>query len=78
TGHLAAQSLMGSNVMTAFLVSGVHTLAMTLAGGVIAIVIYLWLGLKFLSKTWFNLDIIWALSLVVVGVFGVMFAYLGH
>jgi len=78
TGHIAAQSLMGSNVMTAFFVSGIHTLAMTLAGGLIAIVIYLWIGLKFLSKTWFNLDLIWALSLVIVGSIGIYSAYIGH
>jgi hypothetical protein len=78
TGHVAAQALMGSNVKTAFVVALVHTVAMTVAGGVIALIIYLWLGLKFLSKTWFNLDVVWALSLVLVGVFGVSFAYLGH
>lgn len=78
TGHAAAQTLMASNVKTAFVVALVHTAAMTIAGGVIALIIYLWLGLKFLSKTWFNLDVVWALSLVLVGVFGVSFAYLGH
>ena len=78
TGHLAAQTLMGSNVITAFSVAAVHTLAMTIAGGVIATIIYLWLGLKFLSKTWFNLDIIWALSLILVGTFGIYSAYFGH
>ena len=78
TGHLAAQSLMGSTVMTAFGVAAVHTLAMTLAGGLIAVIIYVWLGLKFLSKTWFNLDLVWAFSLVVVGAFGIFSAYFGH
>ena len=77
-GHLAAQSLMGSNVMTAFGVAAVHTFAMTAAGGAIAVIIYAWLGLKFLSKTWFNLDILWALSLIVVGAFGIYSAYFGH
>ena len=77
-GHLAAQSLMGSNVGTAFLVAAVHTLAMTAAGGVIAVIIYVWLGLKFLSRTWFNLDILWAVSLIVVGCFGIFSALYGH
>jgi hypothetical protein len=75
TGHLAAQSLMGSNVMTAFLVAAVHTFAMTVTGGIIATIIYF--GLKFLSKTWFNLDIVWALSLVLVGAFGIYAAMNG-
>ena len=51
---------------------------MTIAGGLIAVVIYFWLGLKFISKTWFNLDLVWALSLIVVGAFGIYAAYYGH
>ncbi len=75
TGHLAAQTLMGQNFLIALGVAGVHTLSMTLAGGAIASFIYLWLGLKFLSRTWFNLDVVWALSLVCVGCFGVYSAW---
>ncbi|WP_400087059.1 hypothetical protein [Yoonia sp. R78084] len=78
TGHLAAQSLMGNNIMTAFAVAAVHTFSMTIAGGLIAVVIYFWLGLKFLSRTWFNLDVVWALSLVLVGAFGIYAAIMGH
>ena len=77
-GHTAAQSLMSNNVTAAFIVAAVHTLSMTLAGGVIAVVIYLWLGLRFLSKTWFNLDIVWAFSLIAVGIFGLYAALSGH
>ncbi|NEK24751.1 hypothetical protein GV827_20470 [Sulfitobacter sp. JBTF-M27] len=78
TGHLAAQALMGDNVVTAFAVALAHTLAMTIAGGIIAVVIYVWLGLKFLSRTWFNLDLVWALSLIAVGTFGITSAIAGH
>jgi len=78
SGHLAAQALMGNNIITAFNVAAVHTLSMTVAGGVIAVIIYAWLGLKFLSRTWFNLDVVWALSLVLVGLFGIYSAYFGH
>jgi len=78
TGHLAAQRLMSDNIVTAFMVAAVHTMSMTLAGGLIAIAIYFWLGLKFLSRTWFNLDLVWALSLVLVGAFGIYSAYAGH
>ena len=78
TGHLAAQALMGSNIITAFGVAMVHTLAMTVAGGAIAVTIYFWLGLKFISKTWFNLDLVWALSLIIVGGFGIYAAQFGH
>ena len=69
--HAAATTLMAGNMTAAIWVSGVHTLAMTTAGGILAILMYVWLGLRFLSKTFFNLDIVWALSLVLVGAFGV-------
>ena len=77
-GHLASQALMANDITTAFTVATAHTASMTIAGALIAIVIYLWLGLTFISKTWFNLDIIWALSLVLVGTFGIYSAYSGH
>ena len=44
---------------------------MMLAGGILAAIMYYWLGLKFLSRSWFNLDVVWALSLVVVGVIAI-------
>jgi hypothetical protein len=73
-GHQAAGSLMAGNLVTAFIVATVHTLAMTIAGGLIAAIIYFWLGLRFLASTWFNLDVVWALSLILVGAFGVFSA----
>lgn len=66
-GHRAAFDLMSSNTAAALVVAVVHTLAMTLAGGALAVAVYRWLGLKFLSKGWFNLDLAWALSLIGVG-----------
>ncbi len=66
-GHAAAYTLMGRNATIAVTVALAHTLAMTAAGGALALGVYHWLGLKFLSKGWFNLDLIWALSLVLVG-----------
>ena len=78
TGHAAAQVLMSSNIVTAFLVAATHTFAMTFAGAAIALFVYNWFGLKFISKSWFNLDLIWAFSLNIVGAFGVYSAFLGH
>ncbi len=75
-GHRAASDLMTANIWTAFWVAAVHTAAMTLAGGALAAGMYFWLGLKFLSRTWFNLDVVWALSLIVVGGIGILTA--GH
>ena len=66
-GHSAASTLMGANALQAVLVAGLHTLAMVAAGGLAAAAVYYWMGLKALTKGWFNLDILWAASLVVVG-----------
>lgn len=66
-GHAAAQTLMSHNAGIAVGVALVHTLAMTLSGGLIAFGVYRWFGLKFLSRSWFNLDVVWAASLVLVG-----------
>lgn len=67
-GHQAAATLIGGNLIIAILVSLVHATAMIAMGGVIAFAVYEWLGLKFLSKSWFNLDAIWALSLILIGI----------
>ncbi len=69
-GHRAAGALMAANLETALLVAIVHTAAMTLAGSALAAGVYVWLGLQFLSRAWFNLDVVWALSLVIVGCIG--------
>ena len=66
-GHAAASALMVGNAGIATVVAVVHTLAMTLSGGVLAVGVHQWLGLRFLSKSWFNLDLVWALSLILVG-----------
>ena len=72
-GHIAAQNLMSNDLFTAFGVSLVHTISMGLAGASLAILVYFWLGLKFISQAWFNLDKIWACSLILVGAFGLYF-----
>lgn len=66
-GHQAAADLMAGNAWVAAAVAVVHTLAMTFSGGMIAVGVYYWLGLRFLSRSWFNLDLVWALSLIAVG-----------
>jgi hypothetical protein len=71
-GHAAAQTLMASNAGIATAVAVAHTMAMTLAGGALAFGVYRWLGLKFLSRGWFNLDRAWAASLVIVGVIALL------
>lgn len=70
--HQAASALMTGNIGRAMLVAGLHTTAMMLSGGAIAIAVHRWLGLKFLSKSWFNVDVVWACSLIAVGVVSLM------
>ena len=49
------------------MVSVVHSAAMIAAGGSAAWLVYRYLGLKFVARSWFNLDATWAFSLVFVG-----------
>jgi hypothetical protein len=67
-GHAAAQDIMTGTAGLALTVALVHTAAMMLSGGALALGVYRWLGLKFLQKSWFNLDLVWAGSLVLVGI----------
>jgi hypothetical protein len=66
-GHKAAGALINANLGMAVLVSVVHTLAMIAAGGFSAWLVYRYLGLKFVSRSWFNLDATWAVSLILIG-----------
>jgi hypothetical protein len=66
-GHEAAGALMNANLGMAIVVSVVHSVAMIAAGGFLAWLVYRHLGLKFVSRSWFNLDATWAFSLVLVG-----------
>ncbi|WP_448035533.1 hypothetical protein [Bradyrhizobium liaoningense] len=72
-GHQAAGELMKASVGMAVLVSLVHVVAMVSAGGCLAWLVYRYLGLKFVSRSWFNLDAVWAISLVLVGAVALAF-----
>jgi hypothetical protein len=67
TTHEAAGALINANLGMAVLVSLVHSVAMIAAGGLLAWLVYRYLGLKFVSRSWFNLDATWASSLILVG-----------
>jgi hypothetical protein len=66
-GHEAAGALINANLGMAVLVSVVHSAATMAAGGFFAWLVYRYLGLRFISRSWFNLDITWAVSLILVG-----------
>ncbi|WP_249779065.1 hypothetical protein [Bradyrhizobium sediminis] len=65
--HAAAGTLINANLGMAVLVSIVHATAMIVAGGCTAWLVYRYLGLKFIPRSWFNLDTSWAVSLILVG-----------
>ena len=46
----------------------VHSLAMLVTTGIIALVVYEWLGLDFLRRGWINLDLVWTAALIGIGV----------
>jgi hypothetical protein len=75
SGNEAAGALINGNLRMAVLVSFVHAVAMISAGGVFAWLVYRYLGLKLVSRSWFNLDAIWALSLVLVGALSLAFSF---
>jgi hypothetical protein len=62
-----AVALANANLGMAAIVSFAHSIAMISAGGCAAWLVYRYLGLQFISRSWLNLDTIWALSLVLVG-----------
>jgi hypothetical protein len=76
-GHEAAATLINAGPVSASLVSAslgiavlvslAHSAAMIAAGGGLAWLVYRYLGLKFVARSWFNLDTVWAVSLIVVG-----------
>ncbi len=66
-GHRAAMTLINANLGMALIVAVVHATAMVGVGGLLAWLVYRYLGLKFLSRSWFNLDATWAVSLILIG-----------
>jgi hypothetical protein len=47
----------------------VHTTAMLVTTGAIAVLVYEWAGLALLKTAWINLDLIWSLALAATGAF---------
>ena len=77
SGHAAAGSLINANLAMAVLVAIVHAAAMIAAGGCLAWLVYRYLGLKFVSRSWFNLDTVWAVSLILVGAIALVLSLAG-
>jgi hypothetical protein len=52
---------------TALAAVGVHSLAMLVVTGAIAVAVYEWVGVGFLRRGWINLDLVWSFALVATG-----------
>jgi hypothetical protein len=65
-GH-AAHAGPGGSLVIALAAIGVHTAAMLAVTGLVAFVVYEWLGLAMLRRAWINLDLLWTLGLVATG-----------
>lgn len=66
-GHRAVAAIMSANLSMAMVVSAVHAATILVTGGLLAWLVYRYLGLRFVARSWFNLDVIWASSLMLVG-----------
>jgi hypothetical protein len=73
-GHDSVMTLMRMNVGTAATVSLLHSAAMMVSGLVVAWVVYRYVGLHVLRAAWLNLDLVWALCLILSGGVGIAMA----
>jgi hypothetical protein len=76
-GHEVVGILVNASLSMAVWVATVHATAMITAGGCMAWLVYRYLGLKFVSRSWFNLDMSWAGSLILVGAIALVLSLAG-
>jgi len=67
-GGAGHHGMAGAPLAVSLAAVGVHALATLVTTGAIAVAVYEWVGLAFLRRGWINLDLVWALALVVTGV----------
>lgn len=63
----AAHMIPSGSLTLSLATVGVHTAAMLVVTGVVAVAVYEWVGLAFLSRGWINLDLLWVAALAVAG-----------
>jgi hypothetical protein len=68
----AAQILISANLDVALAVSVVHAMAMIAVGGFLGWLAYRYYGLTLIVRSWFNLDMIWAASFILLGALSLM------
>jgi len=65
--HDAILPMLAGSLWTGLLAVTVHTVAMLVAAGLIAWLIFAWVGLALLRRAWINLDLVWSLVLIATG-----------
>ena len=70
--HHHAMPHLGTSFLTGAIVTILHTSAMLVVMGTIAIVIYEKVGLAILRSAWINLDTIWASALIAAGLLSIV------
>ena len=68
-GWPVAEALPAANRLAALVVvaTTVHVAAMVVVMAGAALVVYQFVGLRILRRSWFNLDLVWAASLAMAG-----------
>jgi hypothetical protein len=66
-GHAAAMHAMDGSLGTALVAVGIHTVAMLIVAGAVALGVYQFVGVAFLRRGWVNLDFIWIPALFAAG-----------
>ena len=66
-GHLEGHHALGGSLAVSLAAIGVHTLATLVVTGIVAMLVYEWVGLAFLRRGWINLDLLWTAALIVTG-----------
>jgi hypothetical protein len=65
-----------SPMATAMLGVGLHTLAMLTVTAAIAVVVYEWIGVEMLRRTWINVDLVWMWALLGAGAWLLLGAFI--
>ena len=68
SGNEASGVTAAGPLVTSLAAVGVHTAVMIGVGGIIAILVYDWIGVGFLRRGWINFDWLWAAALGFAGV----------
>jgi hypothetical protein len=67
--HMAHASMFGPELgWSGTMAALIHTAGYLLVTGLIAVIVYERVGTRFLRTAWVNLDLIWAVALIVTGV----------